>query len=78
MSKYLLTLGTDYVVGYLRYGHKELELTEEEYQEYLNMNEDERAEYFFDEAELVIDDYSLEDYELYPLSEVQVRKIEHD
>ena len=78
MSKYLLTLGTNYVVGHLRYGHKELELTEEEYQEYLNMNEDERAEYFFDEAELVIDDYSLEDYESYPFSEVQVRKIEHD
>jgi hypothetical protein len=60
---YRLTKELDYLAGHLRYGHKELTLTEEEYKEYSAMSKEERMEYFQVNCGIVVDDFELDDYE---------------
>jgi hypothetical protein len=60
---YRLTKDLDYLAGHLRYGHKELLLTDEEYKKYMAMSKEERMEYFQDECEIVVDDFEVDDYE---------------
>jgi len=65
MSKTVATLTADidYVQGHLRYGHFEANLNAEELKEYNALDNDEdRIEYIREVGELVIDDYSMEDY----------------
>ena len=60
MTKMLrITQDLNYVQGYLRYGHKELEIEQEKWD---GMSEEERREYFNDCASVVVDDYEVEDY----------------
>ena len=64
-KKVKFNIPLDYVIGYLRYGHKEgvLELTAEEFEK-LQENPEEfiYEEEILHELDLVIDDYRVEDY----------------
>lgn len=51
----------DYIYGYLRYGHYELKLDDEESNYYKKLSEKEKMEYIEDNGELVVDDYRVED-----------------
>ena len=51
----------DYVTGHLRYGHWELELTDEEYNEYKNLSEEDKISWIEEEGEFIIDDYEVDD-----------------
>ena len=64
-KKVKFNIPLDYVIGYLRYGHKEgiLELTEEEFKE---LQED-PLDFIYNQdilcdLDLIIDDYRVEDY----------------
>ena len=60
MTKMLkITQDLEYVQGYLRSGHKELEIEQEKWDK---MSEEERREYFNDCATVIVDDYEVEDY----------------
>lgn len=60
MTKMLkITQDLDYVQGYLRSGHKELEIGQEKWDK---MSEEEHREYFNDCATVIVDDYEVEDY----------------
>lgn len=60
MADKLLTIRAeyDYIQGHLRYGHKELQVSEFEWNK---MSPEEQREYFEDEGKTVVDDYSIED-----------------
>lgn len=61
-KKYLITADADYIMGHIRYGHYEEELTEEQYQEYLSFtSEKDRKDFIRDVCKLVIDDYYIAD-----------------
>ena len=60
-TKYLVTGDVDYVQGHLRYGHFELELTEEEYEEFKLLDEEAQKEWVKNEGELLIDDWEVDD-----------------
>ena len=62
LGKNLVTADLSYVVGHLRYGHYELELSDEEYEEFKKMSKEEKKDYICDCGEIVIDDYDLNDY----------------
>ncbi|MCK9470322.1 MAG: hypothetical protein M0Q88_01025 [Bacilli bacterium] len=51
----------DYVSGYLRSGHYELDLNEEELKEFKQLSEEEQKEYLSDYGDFIVDDYSVED-----------------
>lgn len=51
----------DYIQGYLRYGHYELELNIEEAEMFNNLSEKEQKEYLRDNGMLIVDDYSIDD-----------------
>ena len=50
----------DYVCGYLRYGHWELELNDEDYNEYKNLSEEDKISWIED-GNFIIDDYRIDD-----------------
>lgn len=52
----------EYVDGHLRYGHMEVEVTDEVAEEVSNMSEEDRKEWLQDNGKLVIDDYRVNDY----------------
>lgn len=56
---YIITAPVDYVYGYLRYGHKELTITctPEQLQDYLK-----DPKTLLEDAELIVDNYRIEDY----------------
>ena len=60
MAKIKLTQELDYVAGYLRNGHLELFVDDNEWN---SMSDDERYDFFHDNAEVVVDDYEVEDYD---------------
>lgn len=62
MSK-IITLNCDYVQGFLRSGHFELELSEEDYNKFKSSSEEEQIDWITDCGELIIDSYRVEDYE---------------
>ena len=51
----------DYINGHLRYGHYELNLTNEELEEFKNSSKEEQQHWIKDEGDLIIDDYYLND-----------------
>ena len=62
MKKYKVSVPTDYVAGYLRYGHYETEIEAESLEkvkEYINSNEG--KEYIKEVAEFEVDDYEIDD-----------------
>lgn len=60
----------EYLMGHLRYGHIELKMDEEEYKEYETYTDKEKEEYIFDNGDLIIDDYEVDDYG--PISDIRV------
>lgn len=60
MADKLLTIRADfeYLMGHLRYGHKELKISEFEWN---NMPKEVQEEYFEDNGEVIVDDWSIED-----------------
>ena len=60
MAKIKLTQELDYVAGYLRNGRLELVVDENEWS---SMSDDDRYDFFHDNAEVVVDDYEVEDYD---------------
>lgn len=60
MAKIKLTRELDYVAGYLRRGHLELIVDENEWN---SMSDDDRYDFFDDNADIVVDDYEVEDYD---------------
>lgn len=58
-----IVLNCDYVQGYLRDGHFELDLTDEQYEEFSKLPKDEQIDYIKDCGSLEIDSYKVEDYE---------------
>ena len=51
----------DYVCGHLRYGHYELYLNEEDYNEYKNLSEEDRISWIEDDGEFIVDDCEIDD-----------------
>lgn len=52
----------DYLMGYLRRGHWELELNEEEYNDYKNLSEEDKIECIENDGEFILDDYEIDDF----------------
>lgn len=63
MSKYIVTADCDWILGHLRYGHWEMELTGAEYGEFKSLSKDEQIEYLKDNGSIIVDDYEIDDYE---------------
>lgn len=51
----------DYVSGFLRTGHFELDLNEEELKEFKQLNEEEQKEYLRYNGDFIVDSYRVED-----------------
>lgn len=58
-----IVLNCDYVQGFLKDGHFELDLNEEQYEEFSKLPKDEQIDYIKDCGDLKIDSYRVEDYE---------------
>lgn len=62
--KKLITLDCFWVTGYLKDGHFELEIDDEdEYEEFQTLSKADQLKYIINEGKLLIDSYSVEDYE---------------
>lgn len=51
----------DYVAGYLRYGHWELELNDKDYNEYKNLSKEDKISWIEDDGKFILDDYRIDD-----------------
>lgn len=58
MKKIIANL--DYIQGHLRYGHIELELSNEKYEEFNNSSEEEKEEWIKECGTPVVDDYEID------------------
>ena len=78
-KKIFINYPVDYIIGHLRYGHKEgiIEMTEKEYKEFqknpakwLKEDEDERL----CDLELLVDDWEIDEYDS-KISDVQFEEV---
>ena len=51
----------DYVDGYLRYGHLELELNDEDFEKFKSLSLKEQKEWLWNKGAVKVDDYRVED-----------------
>ncbi len=51
----------DYVYGYLKYGHLELELNDEDFEKFKSLSLKEQKEWLWDEGSVEVDNFSVED-----------------
>lgn len=51
----------DYVQGYLRMGHLEMELNDEDFEKFKSMSDKEQKEWLWDEGSVEVDDFRVED-----------------
>lgn len=58
----------DYVTGHLRDGHYELNLNEEEYDEYKNLSEEDKISWIED-GDFIVDDYKI--YDIGTITEIR-------
>ena len=58
-----IVLNCDCVQGYLRYGHFELELDDNDYKEFKALSKEEQLEQIESDGDLIIDSYRVDDYE---------------
>lgn len=52
----------DYVQGYLRMGHLEMELNDEDFEKFKSMPEEEQKAYLNDNGNLIVDSYEVDDW----------------
>lgn len=57
-----ITLSMNYVAGHLRYGHFELDLDDEQLEEFNKASKEEKLEWITEEGEMIIDDYEVDDW----------------
>ena len=57
-----IILDCEYVQGYLRGGHFELELNNKDYKTFQNLSKEDQLDWIKD-GKLIIDSYSVDDYE---------------
>lgn len=60
---------TDYVCGHLRYGHYELELSDEDYKEYKSLSEEDKISWIEDDGEFIIDNCEI--YDIGSITEIR-------
>lgn len=65
-----VTAEVEYVQGYLRYGHYEAELTDEDFEKFKNMSCNEQKKYIRKAGHFVIDDYCIDD--IGPITDVNM------
>lgn len=51
----------DYVQGYLRMGHLEMELNDEDFEKFKSLSDKEQKEWLWDEGSVEVDDFRVED-----------------
>ena len=51
----------DYVYGYLRYGHLEMELNDKDFEKFKSLSLKEQKEWLWDEGHVEVDDFSVND-----------------
>lgn len=68
MAKIKLTRELDYVQGHLQSGHLELFVDENEWN---SMSDEDKRDFFGDNAEVVVDGYEVEDYDWSGTSEIE-------
>lgn len=51
----------DYVQGYLRMGHLEMELNDEDFEKFKSLSLEEQKEWLWDEGSVEVDNFSVED-----------------
>ena len=51
----------DYIYGYLRYGHLELELNDKDFKKFKSLPLKEQKEWLWNDGKVKIDDYRIED-----------------
>ena len=51
----------DYIYGYLRYGHLELELNDEDFEKFKSLSLKEQKEWLWNGGAVKVDDYRVED-----------------
>ena len=56
-----ITAEVEYVQGYLRYGHYEVNLTDEDFEKFKDMSCDEQEEYIRNTGNFVVDSYCIDD-----------------
>lgn len=61
-KKYVLQADLDYVDGHLRYGYRELVLTEKELKAFEELSEMEQSAWFQDGGETIVTDYEINGY----------------
>lgn len=59
----MITLELDYVMGYLRHGHLEMGLDNEELEKFKSLSDGEQIYWIIGNGELIVDDYSVEDWD---------------
>lgn len=59
-----INLNCEYVQGYLKSGHFELDLNDEDYQKFLSLPKEEQLDWIKDCGKLIIDNYSVDDYQV--------------
>ena len=62
LRKNRVTADLSYIVGHLRYGHYELELSDEDYKEFISLNKEDKEDYIRDCGEIIVDDFDMNDY----------------
>ena len=78
-KKYEVYADADWIQGHLCFGHFEGYLSEEQYQEYLNLpTKDEQRRFISDLCTLIVDDWEIDAHE-YPsnIQITEIKKIEH-
>ena len=59
----------DYVAGHLRYGHQELELSDDDYNEYKNLSEEDKISWIEGDGNFIVDDYKI--YDIGTITEIR-------
>ena len=70
-----ITCPVDYVCGYLRYGHYELDLTEEAFQKFQQSSDEEKVRWLRD-GDFIVDSYSIDDIDTPSLGNIHIESIE--
>lgn len=59
----------DYVTGHLRDGHWELKLSDEDYNKYKNLSEEDKVSWIEEDGDFIVDDYRI--YDIGTITEIR-------